>query len=158
MIGDTNGKTNFPHKIISTNRQVSSLRKAFTSSSSSNIKLSKTKICVIIQSGRFLGKRLGTLVKVGLPLMKNAIKLLAKCFLIPIVLTTEASTTDAGIHKKIIILGRITLIIEDIMKIVKSLEGSGLLKKRLMKQSKTNQQNKKIDFLTCYYVHSVIVY
>ena len=102
MIGDTNGKTNFPHKIISTNRQVSSLRKAFTSSSSSNIKLSKTKICVIIQSGRFLDKRLGTLVKVGLPLMKNAIKLLAKCFLIPIVLTTEASTTDAGIHKKLL--------------------------------------------------------
>ena len=39
---------------------------------------------------------------------------------------------------------------EDIMKIVKSLEGSGLIKKRLVKQLKMNQQNKKVNFLTCY--------
>ena len=39
---------------------------------------------------------------------------------------------------------------EDKMKIVKSLEGSGLMKERLKKQSKTNQQNKKVNFLTCY--------
>ena len=29
MIGDSNNKTNFPHELLLTNRQVSSIRKAF---------------------------------------------------------------------------------------------------------------------------------
>ena len=40
MIG--NGGTNFPHKLLLTNRQVVNLRKAFAEKSSNNIKLSKT--------------------------------------------------------------------------------------------------------------------
>ena len=40
MIGDS--KTNFSHKLLLTNRQVSNLRKAFASHLSTDIKLSKT--------------------------------------------------------------------------------------------------------------------
>ena len=66
--------------------------------------------------------------------MKNVIKTLAKSVLIPLELTAAASAADAGIHKKILGSGNTTLIIsnneiEDIIKIVKSLEDSGLLLK-----------------------------
>ena len=40
MIGDN--KTNFPHKLLLTNRQVTNLRKVFANKSSADIKLSKT--------------------------------------------------------------------------------------------------------------------
>ena len=95
----------------------------------------------MIESGAFLGKLLGPLLKTGLPLISNVIKPLAKSVLIPLGLT--ASAADAGIHKKI--LGsdnnrhsfsapHMTLIISndeinDIIKIVKYLEESGLLLK-----------------------------
>ena len=52
------------------------------------------------QSGGFLGRLVGSLLKAGLPLMKNVIAPLAKRFLIPLGLTASASTTDRGIHKK----------------------------------------------------------
>ena len=54
----------------------------------------------MIQSGGFLGKLLGPLLKTGLPLIKNVIKPLAKSVLIPLGLTAAASAADAGIHKK----------------------------------------------------------
>ena len=41
MIGDN--ETNFPHKLLLTNRQVSNIRKAFSNNSSTDIKLSKTQ-------------------------------------------------------------------------------------------------------------------
>ena len=86
----------------------------------------------MIQSGGFLGRLLGPLLKTGLPLIKNVIKPLAKSVFIPLGLTAAASASDAGIHKKILGSGNTTLIIsnneiEDIIKIVKSLEDSGLL-------------------------------
>ena len=93
----------------------------------------------MIQSGGFLGRLLGPLLKAGLPLIKNVIKPLAKSVLIPLGLTAAASAADAGIHKKILgsrhnYPSSTTLIIsnnemEDIIKIVKSLEDSGLLLK-----------------------------
>ena len=98
MIGDD--ETNYPHKLLLTNRQVSNLRKAFADKSSTDIKLSKTQISKMIQSGGFLGRLLGPLLKTGLPLMKNVIKPLAKSVLIPLGLTAAASAADAGIHKK----------------------------------------------------------
>ena len=55
---------------------------------------------MMIQSGGFLGRLLGPLLKTGLPLIKNVIKPLAKSVLIPLGLTTAASAADAGIHKK----------------------------------------------------------
>ena len=98
MIGDD--ETNFPHKLLLTNRQVSNLRKAFANHLSADIKLSKTQLSKMIQSGGFLGRLLGPLLKTGLLLMKNLIKPWAKSVLIPLGLTAAASAADAGIHKK----------------------------------------------------------
>ena len=53
MIGDYD--TNFPQKLLLTNRQVANLRKAFADKPSNDIKLSKTQISKMIQSGAFLG-------------------------------------------------------------------------------------------------------
>ena len=66
MVGDN--ENNFPHKLLLTNRQVSNLCKAFANHWSTDIKLSK-----MIQSGGFLGRLLGPLLKTGLPLIKNVI-------------------------------------------------------------------------------------
>ena len=124
MIGDN--ENNFPHKLL-TNRQVSNLRKAFANNSTANIKLSKTQLSRMIQSGGFLGRLLGPLLKTGLRLIKNVIKQLAKSVLIPLGLTVAASAADARIHKKILGSGNnITLItsndeINDLIKIVKFL-------------------------------------
>ena len=98
MIGDSNDQTNFPHELLLTDRQVSSIRKAFSNNSSVDIKFSKTQLSKMIQSGGFLGRLLGPLLKTGLPLISNVIKPLAKCVLIPLGLIAAASAADAGIH------------------------------------------------------------
>ena len=54
----------------------------------------------MIESGEFLGRLLGPLLKTWLPLMKNVIKPLAKSVLISLGLTGAALAADAGIHKK----------------------------------------------------------
>ena len=61
MIGDN--ETSFPHKLLLANRQVANLRKAFENYLSTNIKLSKTHLTKMIQSGGFLGRLLGPLLK-----------------------------------------------------------------------------------------------
>ena len=99
MIGDD--ETNFPRKLLLTNRQVANLRKVFANNSSAGIKLSKTQLSKMMQSGGFLGRLLGPLLKTGLPLIKNVIKPLAKSVLIPLRLTAAASAANSGIHKKI---------------------------------------------------------
>ena len=91
----------------------------------------------MIQSGGFLGRLLGPLLRIGLPLIKSVIKPLAKSVLVPLGLTAAVSAADAGIHKKILGSGHnnnTILIIsndemDDILKIVKSLEDSGVLLK-----------------------------
>ena len=83
MICNSNFKTNFLHKLLLTNRQVANLCKIFTNNFSASIKLSKTQISKILQSGGFLGRLLEPLLKTGLPLMKNILKPLAKSFLLP---------------------------------------------------------------------------
>ena len=98
MIGDN--ETNFPHELLLTDRQVSSLRKAFAIGLSTDIKLSKSQLSKMIQSGGVLVRLIGSLLKTGLPLIKNIIKPLAKSVLIPLALTAAASAADAGIHKK----------------------------------------------------------
>ena len=67
MIGDSNDEANLPHELLLTDRQVSSIRKAFANNSSVNIKFSKTQLSKMIQSGGFLGKLFGPLLKTGLP-------------------------------------------------------------------------------------------
>ena len=90
------------------------------------------------------------------------IKLIAKSVLIPLGLTATASAADAGIHKKILGSGRLppsstsrnnttTLIIsnneiEHIIKIVKSLEDSGFLLKKVTETVQNEVKEQKGRF------------
>ena len=56
----------------------------------------------MIQSGGFLGRLLGPLLRTGKPLIKSVIKSLAKSVLVPLGLTAAASAADAGIHKNLV--------------------------------------------------------
>ena len=68
MIGNSNDETNFLHGLLLSNRQVANHRKAFVNNSSADIKLSKTQLSKVIQSGGFLGRFLGLLLKTALSL------------------------------------------------------------------------------------------
>ena len=151
MIGDD--ESNFPHNLLLTNRQVANHCKAFANYLSTDIKLPKIQLSKMIQSGGFLGRLLGPLLKTGLPLIKNIIKRLAKSVLILLRLTAAASAADAGIHKKILGSGNTTLIIsnneiEDIIKIVKSLEDSGLLLKGVTETVQNEVKEQKGGFFS----------
>ena len=63
MISNFNDESNFPHKLLLTNRQVANLRKGFANDSSVNIKLSKIQLSKMVQSGEFLGRFFGPLLK-----------------------------------------------------------------------------------------------
>ena len=51
MIGNSDDKTNFLHKLLLTNGQFVNLRKAVANNSSANIKLSKTQLSKLVNSG-----------------------------------------------------------------------------------------------------------
>ena len=116
----------------------------------------------MIQSGRFLGRLHGLLLKTGLPLIKNVIKPLIESVLILLGLTAAALAADAGIHKKILGAGNLlsshnnnntVLIISndemgDIVKIVKSLEDSGLLLKGVAETVQNEIEEQKGGFLS----------
>ena len=91
MVGDSNGETNFPHRLLLTNTRVSRLRKTFANNSSANIKLSKTQLHKMGQSGEFLSRFKKPLLKTDFLLMKNVLKKIAKSVLIPLGLTAAAS-------------------------------------------------------------------
>ena len=61
LIGDSNNKTNFPHKLILTNKQFSKIRKGFENGLSANTKFSKTQLSKLQTRGvirdipKFLG-------------------------------------------------------------------------------------------------------
>ena len=105
-VGDSDDQNKFRHKLLLTNTQVSKLRKAIANGSSANIKLSKTQLHKIGQSGRFLVRLLRPLLKTGLPLMGNVLKPLPNRVLIPLRSTTAAAATDTAIHKKMFGSGR----------------------------------------------------
>ena len=147
MVGNSNNETNFPHKLLLTNRQILSLRKAFANHTSVDIKLSKVQLTKM-QKGEFL-KFLMTLLKSGLPLLKLVVKPLGL-----LGLTAAASATDATINKKI--LGsenHTTLIIsnddmQDLLKIVKSLEDGGILFNGITETVKNEVKEQKGGFLS----------
>ena len=89
-----------PHKLLLTTRQKTKIRNVFSNNTLTDLKLSIAQINKIIQSGGFLSRLLGPLLKTGLPLMKNVIRPLPKSVLIPSGLTAAASAADAGIHKR----------------------------------------------------------
>ena len=126
MIGNSDEETNFPHKLLLTNRQVAYLRKAFANHTSTDIKLSKAQL-IKMRKGGFL-RFLASLLKSGLPLLKSVIKPLGM-----LGLTAAASATGAAINKKILGSGNHTTLIisindmQDLLKILKSLEDSGIL-------------------------------
>ena len=115
-----------------------------------------TQLSKMIQSGGFLGRLLGPLLKTGLSLIKNAIKPLAKSVLISLGLTAVASAADARIHKKILGSGHnnnVTLIISndeinDVIKIIKSLKDSGLLLRGVTETVKNEVKEQKLGFLS----------
>ena len=87
--------------------------------------------------------------------MKNVIQPLATSVLIPLGITVAASAADAEIHNKILDSGTTTLTIsneemEDIMKIIKSIEDSGIWLKGVTETIRNKNKNKKEDFLVCY--------
>ena len=148
IVGDSNDENSFPHKLLLTNTQVSKLRKTFANGSSAKIKLSKTQLHKIVQSGGFLGP----LLKTGLPLIGIVLKPLAKRVLIPLGLIAAELATDASIHKKMFrsgftILGISNEEMNDIMKIVKSLEEFGLLIKIVSETIKNEAKEQKGGFL-----------
>ena len=107
------------------------------------------------QSEGFLGRLLGPILKTGLALIENALKPLAKSALIPIGLKAAESVKDEAIHKKMFGSCTTTVIISneemndiiDIMKIIKSLEESSLLIKRISETIKKEAKEQKGRFL-----------
>ena len=139
--------TNFPHELLLTNRQVANIRKAFA--------FAKTQLPKMVQSGGFLGRLLAQLLKTGLPLIKSVIKSLAKSVLIPLGLTAAADAADTGIHKKILRTGHNDTILiisndemDDILKIVKSLEDSGVLLKGVSETIQHEAKEQRRGFLS----------
>ena len=105
------------------------------------------------QSRLFLGRFLESSLNPGLPLIKNVLKPLDKSVLISLGLAASASATEAAINKKMLGSGMNTLIISneeinDIMKIVKSLEESGLLIKAVSETIKNEAKEQKDGFLS----------
>ena len=101
----------------------------------------------MIQSGGFLGRRLAPLLKTGLLLMKDVIKPLAKSVLIQLGLTAAGSAADVGIQKRILESGTTLIMSNDrmkgIIKIVKSLKGSGSLLKGISQTIQNEAKEQK---------------
>ena len=147
MIGNSDDEPNFPHKLLLTNRQVANIRKAFANHTSTNIKMSKAQLTKM-QKGGFL-KSLATLLKSGLPLLKSLIQPL-----VMLGLTAAASTTDAAINKKFLGSGNHTALIisnddmQDLLKIVKPLEDSGIVLDGITETVKNEVKVQKGGFLS----------
>ena len=160
MIGDD--ESNSPHKLLLTNKQVANLRKAFANYLSTDIKLSKIQISKMIQSGGFLDRLFGPLLKTGSSLIKKVIKALAKSVLITLGLTAASPAADAEVYKNIVGSGKrplestlhiATLItsndeMEDIIKMVKFLEDSSLLWKGISQTVQNEATEQKGGFLS----------
>ena len=96
MVSNSNDYTKFPHELLLTNSQVANICKVFTKNTSIDIKLSKTQLSKMIQSGGFLGNLLG---KLAGPLMKVAMPL-AENVLVPLGISAAMSAIDGSIKKK----------------------------------------------------------
>ena len=147
MVGNSDVETNFPHKLLLTNIQTLSLRKAFDNHTSADIKFSNTQLTKIQKEG-FL-KFLMSLLKSRLPLLKSVVKSLSM-----LDLTAAASATDAAINKKVLGSGNHkTLIIsndgmQDLLKIVKSFDDSDILLNGITETVKSQFKEHKGGFLS----------
>ena len=141
-------KDELPHELLLTTRQNTKLRNAINNNLATDIKLSKAQIKKSIQSGGFLGKLFsklaGPLMKVTMPLVKSV--------LAPLGLTAAMSAIDGSIQNKIHGSG-VKLIIEqedmnDIMKIIETLENSGILLKGISKTIENETKEQRGGFLS----------
>ena len=132
-----------------TNRQVANIRKAFANHTSHDIKLSKVQLTKMQKGG--LLRFLAPLLKSGLSLLKSVIKPLGM-----LGLTAAASATDTAINKKILGSGNhATLTIsnddtQDVLKIVKSLEDSGILLGGITETVKNEVKEQNGGFYQCF--------
>ena len=103
----------------------------------------------MMQSGGFLGRLLsklaGPLMKVAMPLAKNV--------LAPLGLTAAVSAIDGSVQKKMYGSGTTTLIIsndemDDIIKIIGSLENSGVLLEGVTKTIQNEAKEQRGGFLS----------
>ena len=155
MVANSNDNTNFPHELLLTYRQVASIRKGFAKNTSIDIKLSKTQLSKMVQSrgflGNLLGKLAGPLMKVAMPLAKNVLASLG--------ISAAMSAIDGNIKKKMFgsgatkSAGTTTLIIsndkmDDILKIVKSLEDSNVLLKGVSETIQHEAKEQRGGFLS----------
>ena len=149
MIGNSDDETNFPHKLLLPNRQVPNICKVFANDTSTDIRLSKAQLTKM-QKGGFL-RFIALLLKSGLPLLKSVIKPLGI-----LGLAAAASATDAAINKKILGSGNHTTLIisnddmQDLLKIVKSLENRGILLDGITETVK-NSRTQAYDSVMCGY-------
>ena len=154
-VGESNNENNFSHKLLLTSTQFSKIRTAFANGSSANTKLSKTQSHKIGQSGGFLGRLLEPSLRTGSPLIENVLKPLTGSVLIQLGLTAAAAAaaTDAVIYKKMFRSSTTTLRISnkemnDIMKVIKSLEEPGSLIKGVSETIKNEAKEQKVGFFS----------
>ena len=139
---------NLPHELLLTTRQTTKLRNAIKNNLQTDIKLSKAQISKNNSVWGFLGKILGPLLKIGLPLLKSVIKPLGL-----LALKAASLAIDVGVQKKIYGSGTTTLVISneemnDIMKIVQALEDLNILLKGVTKRIKNETKEQKGGFLS----------
>ena len=139
-IGNKNfNKADLLHELFLTQTQINKLREKIENNMSTDIKLSKAQINKLIKEGVALGSILARFLR---KLIKPALSL-GKNILAPLGLSAAMSATDAAIQKKMYGSGRKTVKfsnkdLDDITKIVKALEDSDVLMKRVTKTLKND--------------------
>ena len=145
------GHAIFGVEITLTNNEIKDTMKIIKYPENRGILLKVTTTKIAGQKGGFLNF-LKVLMTAGLPLMKIVLTPLAKSVLLPFWLSAAMSATDAAIQKPFYGSETTALIIsneemEDIMKIAKSLEESGLLIKGRSETIKNEVKEQKGRFL-----------
>ena len=155
VVGNSSDKTNFPHKLLLTNKQVSKIRKAFTNDSSANIKFSKTQLSKMVQLSGFLPAFFDSLPNVMTDIISGKTTLMELIKNNKDISKSEKEKAkfllNAGLnifgkvlHKKLssITGSGITLQnneIKDIIKVIRYLENRGILLKRTTKKITTRK-------------------
>ena len=154
LIGNSNDETSFPHKILLTDAQVSKVRKTFANGSSANIKLSKTQLSKMIQSGGVMTGISGMDNFINFPFEMENLYLKELSNIDTKKINRNNLFIDAGLN----IIGKkvkeksgsgVTLTdneIKDIMKVIKSLENRGILLKGTTRKT-TSQEGGFLNFL-----------
>ena len=134
-----------------TNNETKDIIKVINSFENTEILIKGTTTKITSQEGGFLNF-LRPLMTAGLPLVKSVLTPLAKIVFIPLGLSAGMSAVNAAIRKKIYGSGTTSLTIsneemEDIMKIVKSLEKSGISIKQTSETITNEAKEQKGGFL-----------